>query len=356
MHQPEPEQSEFVKQAVLNSDFLGIAIIDSHTGEIHRANNEYCCILGRKPDEIIGFRWMEFTPEEDRLADIEVIRTACDRNTKISGHTKRYIKPDGSVSYVKLSVEPLPTKNERQSYLAIVKDETDLVRMTEERKDYILESSHVQEAFFPAMAILSEFRDRETGEHILRTRKYVRLMLDNLPDRELFSEKAKNLITNSAMLHDIGKVGIPDNILLKKGRLTPEETITMQSHTILGSNTINRIEHLLANETMFMFAREIAEHHHERWDGTGYPHQLRGEEIPLTARIMTIADVYDALRSERPYKAPYSHEIAVRIIASGAGSQFDSALVNVFLELAPEFERISKLKKDTLEDDAPKKQ
>jgi putative two-component system response regulator len=297
---------------------------------------------------------MDFTPEEDRQSDIEVIRAAHASNTKISGHTKRYIKPDGRISYVRLSVEPLPAENDRQTYLSMVKEETDLVRIKEERRDCILESNHVQESFFPAMAILSEFRDRETGEHIFRTRKYVRIMLDNLPSGGIFSEKAKCLITNSAMLHDIGKVGIPDNILLKKGRLTPEETITMQSHTILGSNTINRIEHLLANETMFMFAREIAEHHHERWDGTGYPHRLRGEEIPLSARIMTIADVYDALRSERPYKAPYSHEIAVRIIASGAGSQFDSALVDTFLKLAPEFERISKMKTDTLESAAAK--
>jgi PAS domain S-box-containing protein len=354
MRHPELEQIEFVKHAVLNNDFLGIAIIDSRTGEIHRANEEYCCILGRRPHEVIGSHWMEFTPNEDRPADIEVIRAAHDRNKKVSGHTKRYIRPDGSVSYVRISVEPIPDKNDEPAYLVILKDETELVRAREERKDYIKEYNHVQECFFPAMAILSEFRDRETGEHILRTRKYVRLLLDNLPDGKPFSEKAKCLISNSAMLHDIGKVGIPDNILLKPGKLNPEEMTIMQSHTILGGKTINRIKHLLMDETMFMFARDIAEYHHERWDGTGYPHRLKGEEIPLTARIMTIADVYDALRSERPYKPPYSHETAVKIITEGEGSQFDPSLVSIFMKLAPEFERISKLEKETLESDAPR--
>jgi putative two-component system response regulator len=205
----------------------------------------------------------------------------------------------------------------------------------------------VQDVTILAMASLAETRDNETGNHIRRTQNYVKCVALKLKDHPRFSDVLTDenveLLYKSAPLHDIGKVGIPDRILLKPGRLTDEEFETMKLHTTYGRDAIAAAEDKLDVPDSFLgFAREIAYSHQEKWDGTGYPRGLSGDDIPVSARLMAVADVYDALISKRVYKPPFTHQEAVRIITEGSGTHFDPDVVDAFLEIAGEFSEIAK--------------
>ena len=196
------------------------------------------------------------------------------------------------------------------------------------------------------MASLAETRDSDTGNHILRTQHYIKLLAEELRRQPRYagelSDKVVDLMFKSAPLHDIGKVGIPDSILLKPGKLTPEEFEIMKRHTTIGRDAIQHAEDSLGLEVDFLkYAKEFAYTHQEKWDGSGYPEGLRGEAIPLSGRLMAIADVYDALISSRIYKAGLSHEQAVAQIVAGSGSHFDPALVEAFQRIADQFEAVA---------------
>jgi putative two-component system response regulator len=208
------------------------------------------------------------------------------------------------------------------------------------------ELTAIQDVTIMVMTSLAETRDNETGNHIRRTQNYVKLLAQTLRARGVYTEQLSDrtiaLLYKSAPLHDIGKVGIPDNILLKPAPLTPEEWVVMRTHTSLGRASIERAEAELGLTVDFLqTAKDIAAGHHERWDGTGYPEGLAGEHIPLAARLMALADVYDALISRRVYKAPMSHEEAMRIIAKGRGSHFDPQVVDAFMDAAEAFRDVA---------------
>ncbi|MBW6420465.1 HD domain-containing protein [Rhizobium sp. XQZ8] len=207
------------------------------------------------------------------------------------------------------------------------------------------DAARARDAMILAMASLAETRDHETGNHIRRTQHYVRALAEALRDHggyeALLSDDVIDLLYKSAPLHDIGKVGIPDSILLKPGRLEPEEYEVMKTHAELGRAAIATAERYMGSTTPFLsLAKEIAHTHHEKWNGTGYPQGLKGEDIPICGRIMAIADVYDALVSERIYKPAMPHDDAVGLIVREAGTHFDPALVGVFAKIAPKFAEI----------------
>ncbi|MFA4968967.1 MAG: two-component system response regulator [Sulfuritalea sp.] len=208
----------------------------------------------------------------------------------------------------------------------------------------------VQDITIDALAELAETRDPETGNHIRRTREYVRILAMRLQGNPRYADfltlTTIELLTKSAPLHDIGKVGIPDHILLKPGRLAPEEWTIMQTHARMGANAIERaIEHAerhAARPVAFLaLAREIAHWHHEKWDGSGYPDGLAGEAIPVSARLMALADVFDALISPRVYKEPMPFERAREIIVEGRGGHFEPDVVDAFLAGFDEFTAIA---------------
>ena len=211
----------------------------------------------------------------------------------------------------------------------------------------------IQDVTIRAMASLAETRDNETGNHIHRTQHYVKLLAEKLRHNPRFAHflndnKTIELLFKSAPLHDIGKVGIPDRILLKPGRFEPEEFEIMKTHTTLGRDAIMHAEKDLGIEMPFLkLAKEIAYGHQEKWDGTGYPEGLSGDDIPISARLMAVADVYDALISRRVYKAPMPHEKAVHIIIEGKGTHFDPDMVDAFVELQDEFKKIAASYADT---------
>ncbi|WP_196594127.1 response regulator [Pectinatus sottacetonis] len=211
----------------------------------------------------------------------------------------------------------------------------------------VKEISLIQEVSIVAMAALAEARDNETGLHIHRTKEYVKELSLYLKHKgkfiDILTDKNINLIVKSAPLHDIGKVGIPDSILLKPGRLTTEEFEIMKTHTTIGKNAISLAESMLKRESenFLQFAKEIAFCHHEKWDGSGYPNGLIGKSIPLSARIMAVADVYDALISTRVYKKAFPHAMAVSIIKNDSGKHFDPVIIDAFIALEKNFQAIS---------------
>jgi len=195
-----------------------------------------------------------------------------------------------------------------------------------------------------ALVKLAESRDDDTGKHIERTSVYCKFLAEKIREHALYpqmvTEKFIDTIALASPLHDIGKVGIPDAILLKPGRLTAEEYEVMKTHVIIGYNTLAGLQKQYPANTFFSFGMDIARYHHERWDGNGYMEGLRGEQIPLSARIMALADVYDALRSHRVYKEPYSHEKAVEIMQKGRGTHFDPKLMDLFLQYHEHFREV----------------
>lgn len=204
----------------------------------------------------------------------------------------------------------------------------------------------LQDVTIFTMASLAETRDNETGYHIRRTQHYVRALALRLRACSLHAEVLDDayieLLFKSAPLHDIGKVGIPDRILLKPGRLEPDEFEIMKTHTTLGRDAIVAAERQLGMSVDFLAcAKEIAYGHQEKWDGSGYPLGLAGEDIPLSARLMALADVYDALISRRVYKPAMSHEEAAAIIVAGRGRHFDPDLVDAFVAIQDEFRAIA---------------
>ncbi|MFI3217171.1 MAG: two-component system response regulator [Methylococcales bacterium] len=205
------------------------------------------------------------------------------------------------------------------------------------------EITAIQDVTIHAMASLAETRDNETGNHIRRTQNYVRVLAQKLRHHPRFShflddDNIIELLYKSAPLHDIGKVGIPDKILLKPGRFEPEEFEVMKQHPALGRSAILNAEYELGLEVPFLkYAKEIAYAHQEKWDGSGYPLGLAGDNIPISARLMAVADVYDALISRRVYKEGMSHEQAVQLIIEGRGSHFDPDITDAFLALQDDF-------------------
>lgn len=209
-----------------------------------------------------------------------------------------------------------------------------------------LELQHSQDLTIVALGSIAETRDNETGNHIHRTSAYVEVMARQLATQASWQNAMSagewEMIWKSAPLHDIGKVGIPDHILLKAGKLTAEEFEVMKRHPVLGRDAIRAAEIRVKSDGSFLrVASEIAYGHHERWDGTGYPQGICGTDIPISARLMALADVYDAIISKRIYKPAMSHGTAVEIIREGRGSHFDPEVLDVFLGLKDEFHAIA---------------
>ncbi len=257
----------------------------------------------------------------------------------------------GASDYIIKPISPpillarIKTQLENKAANDFMKDKNKFLE--EEIQKRLKEITAIQDVAIFAMVSLAETRDNETGNHITRTRNYVKILalkLQNHPKfKDFLSNDMINTLYKSAPLHDIGKIGIPDYILLKNEKLTIEEFEIMKMHTTLGKEAIEHAEIQLGFEVDFLkVAKEIAYLHHEKYDGSGYPLGLKGDEIPISAKLMAVADVYDALISERVYKSSMSHEDAINIMKEGRGTHFDPDILDTFLELEKEFDKIAK--------------
>ncbi|RLA86386.1 MAG: two-component system response regulator [Deltaproteobacteria bacterium] len=229
----------------------------------------------------------------------------------------------------------------RAAHLELKQYNRELQRMVEEKVKEILES---QLSTIVAISKLVEYHDIETGQHIERVQMFCKILALSLKDFSphglSVDDEFVETIYWAAALHDIGKVGIPDNILLKPNRLTPSEKEIMKSHTIIGARALEEVQRKYPRNKFLNMGIEIARWHHERWDGKGYPDGLSGEEIPLSARIMALADMYDALRAKRPYKPAFGHAETVEAIKAEEGHALDPTIVEAFLKVEESFSQI----------------
>lgn len=252
----------------------------------------------------------------------------------------------GAVDYIIKPIKPLIMLARVQAQLTLkfandfLNNKNDFLENEITRR--MEENQIIQNASIRALAHLAETRDPETGEHIKRTQKYVELLARKLQThprfKDILTSHFISLLTKSAPLHDIGKVGIPDNVLLKPGPLDDEEWEIMKTHAAIGAYAIELTEQDISQPIEFLsLSKEIAHWHHERWDGKGYPDGLTGDDIPISARFMAVADVFDALTSKRVYKEAMPYLEAKKIIISGRGKHFDSDIVDAFINIFDEF-------------------
>jgi len=248
----------------------------------------------------------------------------------------------GAVDYITKPINPELVRARVHNHLELKHYQDHLENLVAERTRRL---ALVQAVTIEGLATLAEYRDPETGGHIKRTQNYVKVLAKKLKEHPRFrdglNDEIIELLYMSAPLHDLGKVGVPDHILLKPGKLTDEEFGEMKKHTNYGHDALWITEQKLGEDSFLQYAREIAYTHQEKWDGSGYPSGLKGDKIPISGRLMALADVYDALISKRVYKPPFPHEKAVDIIVEGKGKHFDPDIVNAFIELENTFRNIA---------------
>ncbi|AEF84555.1 response regulator [Treponema primitia ZAS-2] len=312
-------------------------------------------ILGKvKPDLILldvempgmdGYETIKKLKSDTETKDIPVIflTAKSDTGSELEGLSL------GAIDYVfKPFSPPLLIKRIEnhlllQSQQAELKDFNDnLQEMVRKRTEQVFD---LQNAVLASVAELVEFRDDVTGGHIMRTQRYLKLLMEKILEKRVYWEETstwnQEFLIPSAQLHDVGKIGISDTILNKPGKLTSEEFEIMKKHAEIGERAIEGIMKTTKEHDFLIHAKIFAGAHHEKWDGSGYPRGLKGEAIPLQGRIMAIADVYDALIALRPYKAPMSTEQANSIIMEGRGVHFDPVLVDLFGSLKDKFAEVA---------------
>ncbi|WP_395699731.1 HD domain-containing phosphohydrolase [Aquabacterium sp.] len=302
--------------------------------------------------EMDGYEVLERLRADPATADIPVMfLTALDDQAD----EERGLKL-GAVDYVTKPIHPpillarVHTQLELQQARQLMRDRNAWLEAEVARR--MRENQLVQDVSIHALARLAEIRDPETGNHLLRTQGYVRTLARRLQQHPRFAEalndQAIELLAKSAPLHDIGKVGIPDHILLKPGKLDAAEWAVMQTHASLGAEAIEHAESDVARPVAFLaMAKQIARSHHERWDGKGYPDGLAGDAIPIPARLMALADVFDALISRRVYKPAFPHEQAYQMIVKERGLQFDPDVVQAFIDVYGELRAIAEAHADS---------
>jgi putative two-component system response regulator len=248
----------------------------------------------------------------------------------------------GAVDYLTKPFNPDLVRARVRIHLELKQHQDQLERLVRERTRRL---ELTQAVTIESLATLAEYRDPETGGHIKRTQNYVKVLAKQLKQHPRFRDDLNDdvieLLYMSAPLHDLGKIAVPDHILQKAGKLTDEEFAEMKKHTNYGHDALRITEQKLGEDSFLRYAREIAYTHQEKWDGSGYPTGLKGDEIPISGRLMALADVYDALISKRVYKPPFPHEKAVEIIIEGKGNHFDPDIVDAFIELEQTFRNIA---------------
>jgi putative two-component system response regulator len=303
-------------------------------------------LLDVEMPEMDGYTAIKQLKADERFADIPVIflTSKSDDSSELEGFDL------GAADYLtKPFSGPLLLKR-IANQLLIVRSQVALKdyagNLEEKVREKTSEVIGLQNAVLNTVADLVELRDKFTGGHVTRTRLYVKALTEELIRKEIYKEEISawdmDFFLSSVQLHDVGKIAITDGILNKPGKLTNEEFDIMKTHVTVGVDAIERIINNAHEDAFLRHTLSIAGTHHEKWDGTGYPLGIKGLNIPLEGRLMAIADVYDALISERPYKKPLAHEEVVKIIESGSGTHFDPALVEIFLVVADEFGRIAR--------------
>ncbi len=294
--------------------------------------------------EMNGFEVCERLKADEKLKEIPVIFISAlnDTNDKVHGFAA------GGVDYVTKPFQFEEVQARVNTHLCLRSMRLELkdhnLHLESLVREQVQEISDSQLATILALASLAESRDDDTGWHISRTQSFCKVLAEKLRQDPRHSNDINDCFIKNiyfaAPLHDIGKVGIPDSVLLKPGKLTPEEFEIMKTHAAIGAATLQTAQRKYPRNTFINMGVAIARSHHEKWNGSGYPDGLAGVAIPLSARIMALADVYDALRSKRPYKPSFTHEKSCSIIMEGAGQHFDPAVIEAFTAIQSVFAEV----------------
>ncbi|MCL2168595.1 MAG: response regulator [Defluviitaleaceae bacterium] len=302
-------------------------------------------LLDIEMPEMDGYEVLEKIKADTILQDIPVIFLTAHNSdeNELKGFEM------GALDYITKPFSPPRLLKRIEVQLLMEKQRRELINyghnLEEMVENVTADTINLKNVFVETMADLAEHRILSSG-HLFRTQRYVGIILQTLLEKGIYAEEIRSidiaLAAQSSQLHDIGKITVSDSILSKPGPLTAAEFEEMKTHTSFGKAIIARIQSKVVDNGFLEYAEIFAESHHEKWDGNGYPHGLKGPEIPLLGRVMAIADVYDALVTKRPYKAAFSHETAVETIKASSGSHFDPALVEVFLSVHEQFRDVSK--------------
>lgn len=338
------EESELRYQELYNNIHDLLVLIDKQ-GTIMMANNFFCHALGRKPENITGTYFFNYVCKENMETVESRLLHRLSRDGVIKGYEFSLAGSDGQCLDVECNGN-LMAEGKQEGYQLVIRDVTLRKKMEEALQRSQEQVGQARVATILGLAKLAEYRDEDTGDHLERMREYSRILATELakwPEyQDYISDKYIEDIYLSSILHDIGKVGIPDDVLLKPGRLNEEEYEIMKKHTSFGGDALMAVEKQTEGRSFLTLGREIAYYHHEKWDGTGYPRGLRNGKIPLSATIVALADVYDALTSKRCYKPAFSHNKARKIIVEGRGSHFAPDVVDAFLAQEKLFKRTRK--------------
>ncbi len=283
-----------------------------------------------------GFGVMEFFKSND-LKKIPVIIITATGDNEVEAEGLRA----GAVDFIGKPFHYEVVKFRVANHIELNKHRQNLQKMLDEK---IQEVMTVRDVLVEAMASVIEYRHLESGEHIMRTKKMFEILLKHVIRSGKFNDELQgmnpDIMVKAVPLHDLGKIGIPDEILLKPGKLTAPEFDVIKQHPIIGAKIIDSIDRAIEPQYI-KHCKDICLYHHERWDGSGYPFGLKGKEIPISARIMIIVDIYDALTSQRVYKGAFSHEDSLEILYGNSHTYFDKELFNIFLENVNQFKEVS---------------
>ena len=330
---------ESIEEGYYEVDFEGYFIF---------VNDSLSKILGVPKVDLRFMNFWDFMDDENAGRIYEIF-AECRRTSEPAKAFDCEFNIDGKIRFIEASASLLrDSKGLPTGYRGVLRDRTEKKKMEMDLLESYRKVHEARAATILGLAKLAEYRDEGTGTHLERIREYARILTVQLAKnpqfRGLIDQQYIDDIYQSSILHDIGKVGTPDALLLKPGELTEEEFEIIKRHTLMGGNALRAIESQIEGKSFLAMGREIAYNHHEKWDGSGYPRGLKGAAIPLSARIIALADVYDALTTKRFYKEAYSHGKARDMIFALKGKHFDPDMVNAFKAVAEKFNQVRKEK------------
>jgi PAS domain S-box-containing protein len=330
------KESEEKYRTILESMEEGYYEVD-FDGNFTFANDSMSSILGYPKKDLPAINYRQFMDDKN----VQIVEDTFNRCRQSGSPVKAFdceFNRNEMVLFIEASVSLLNDgRDEPNGYHGIIRDRTEKKKLEMDLIESYKKLQNARAATILGLAKLAEYRDEGTGTHLERIREYAKRLAEEMAQisryHTIITPEYIEDIFQSSILHDIGKVGIPDAILLKPGRLNDEEFEVIKRHATMGGDAIAIIESRIEESTFLFMGKEIAYGHHEKWDGSGYPKGLKGEQIPLSARIVALADVYDALTTKRFYKEAYTHEKSKKIITDLKGSHFDPETVDAFLVL-----------------------
>ncbi|MGO9146336.1 MAG: HD-GYP domain-containing protein [Desulfomonilia bacterium] len=326
----------------LYENIIDIVLLVDRDSKILMGNPKYYELVGAR-EENDGTRFLNLVhPSDVTLVERMIIRLPVEQMVKDIQF--KIVNKRGKVYEVECNAKCIMKDYQIVGFQLVIRDITVRKKLEHDLFESYKKVQSARNATILGLAKLAEYRDADTGAHLERIREYSKILAEDLAKRSEYAgyitPEYIDDIYNSSILHDIGKVGVPDAILLKPGKLTPDEFDIIKRHSALGGDALREVEAKIEGQSFLTLGKEIAYYHHEKWDGTGYPRGLKGDQIPLSARIVALADVYDALTSKRVYKEAFSHQDAKEIIVKSSGTHFAPDIVDAFLKNENEFRRI----------------